>query len=65
MKRVLATFCCAALAFAMLTSAGLGDAPKPGPSAEPKSLDQPGLPQDLYKLSIPPDNQQTQEGRAR
>ena len=60
MKRVLALFSCAVLA-AAISSGALGDAPKPGPSAEPKSLDQPGLPRDLYQLSIPADNPQSQE----
>ena len=39
----------------------LRDAPKPGPSAEPKPLNQPGLPRDLYELSIPASNPQTPE----
>ena len=39
----------------------LSYAPKPGPSAEPKPLNQPGLPRDLYELSIPAGNPQTPE----
>ena len=39
----------------------LSYAPKPGPSAEPKPLNQPGLPRDLYELSIPASNPQTPE----
>ena len=61
MRRRIATFCCAGLLLATFSYNTLADAPKPGPSAEPKSLDQPGLPQDLYQLSVPADNPQTPE----
>jgi cytochrome c peroxidase len=61
MARMFTTFTCAALLAATFCTCALADAPKPGPSAEPKSLDQPGLPRDLYAASVPADNAQTPE----
>jgi cytochrome c peroxidase len=57
----IATFYCAAVLAATFPKSIFADAPKPGPSAEPKSLNQPGLPRDLYELSVPADNPQTSE----
>jgi cytochrome c peroxidase len=55
----IATFCCIALLAISFSSGTIAEAPKPGPLAEPKSADQPGLPRDLYAASIPTDNPQT------
>ena len=56
MRRQFATFCCAALLTATFSAKIAADAPRPGPLAEPKPADQPGLPHDLYAASIPADN---------
>jgi cytochrome c peroxidase len=59
MRPGIATFCCIWFLAATFSSSILADAPKPGPLAEPKPVDQPSLPRDLYAASIPADNPQT------